>query len=206
MAREEELIKELRTRRSRLLDPDQDALTASIAVPVRLRGPGEGFELLYLLRAQRGDDPWSGHISFPGGKIDASDDGPRETAIRETREETSLDLTGAEYVCRLDDQATHLSKVHVAAFVFHLANGPEPTLSLNHEIQRAFWIPLAGLMDENRYVTTVVAGDWGKREVSAIDLLGDEGPVLWGLTYRFTAQVLACIGHRLPGGAEVQIS
>lgn len=205
MTREEELIEKLRTRRTKLLDPKKDALTASIAVPIRLCNTGEGLELLYLLRAQRGGDPWSGHISFPGGKIDASDKGPLETAIRETREETSLDLTQAECVCRLDDQATHLSKVHVAAFVFYLSNEPGLSLSLNHEIQRAFWVPLADLMDENRYVTTVVSGEWGKREVPAIDLPGDEGPVLWGLTYRFTAQILACIGHSIPGGTEVQI-
>lgn len=203
MTREAGLIEKLRTRRGRLLDPARDALTASIAVPVR--DTGEGLELLYLLRAQRVGDPWSGHISFPGGKIDASDKGPRETAIRETREETSLDLTGAECVCRLDDQATHLSKAHVAGFVFYLANGPDPSLALSREIQRAFWVPLADLMDERRYVTTVVAGEWGKRKVPAIDLPGAEGPVLWGLTYRFTAQILACIGHRLPGGTEVQI-
>ncbi len=203
MTKEEELIEKLRTTRGRLLDPDRDALTASVAVPAR--NTGEGLELLYLLRAQRAGDPWSGHISFPGGKIDASDRGPRETAIRETREETSLDLAGAECVCRLDDQATHLSNAHVAAFVFYLANGPEPSLSINHEIRRAFWIPLSDLMNEHRYIRTVVEGEWGKRKVPAIDLLGAEGPVLWGLTYRFTAQVLACIGHRLPGGDEVQI-
>ena len=156
MTRAQALIENLRTRRGRLLDPARDALTASIAVPLRPCGTGEGLELLYLLRAQRGGDPWSGHISFPGGKIDPSDAGPRETAIRETREETCLDLTRAEYICRLDDQATHLSKVHVAAFVYYLEHGS--ILSLNHEIQRAYWIPLADLMDEKRYVTAVVSG------------------------------------------------
>ena len=197
----EELIEKLRTIRCKLLDPDSSGLTASVAVPVR--NSGGGLELLYLLRAERGGDPWSGHISFPGGKIDVSDTGPREAAIRETREETSLDLTKAEIVCRLDDQATHFNRVHVAAFVFTVANAP--ALSLNHEIRNAFWIPLADLMDEGRYITTVVSGEWGKREVPAINLLSGEGPVLWGLTYRFTAQILACIGHRLPGGTDVQI-
>ncbi|MYD25279.1 MAG: CoA pyrophosphatase [Gemmatimonadetes bacterium] len=203
MTREQALVVKLRTRRGRLLDPAREALTASVALPLRMRGAGKGLELLYLLRARRGGDPWSGHISFPGGKIDASDASPRETAIRETREETRLDLTRAEYLCRLDDQATHLSKVHVAAFVYFIQRGT--MLSLNHEIQRAYWVPLTDLMDENRYVTTVVSGDWGERVVPAINLLGAEGPVLWGLTYRFTAQVLDCIGHPLPGGSEVQL-
>ena len=203
MTRAQALIENLRARRGRLLDPARDALTASVAVPLRLCGTGQGLELLYLLRAQRGGDPWSGHIGFPGGKIDPSDASPRETAIRETREETAINLDHADFVCRLDDQATHLSKVHVAAFVYYLENGS--ILSLNHEIQRAFWIPLTDLLDEKRYVTAVVSGDWGEREVPAIDLLDTEGPVLWGLTYRFTAQILARIGHRLPDGTEVQI-
>ena len=201
MIQAQELIDKLRNRPGRLLDPEAGALTASVAV--LLREVDGGLELLFLLRAQRDGDPWSGHISFPGGKIDASDENPRQTAIRETWEETGLDLARAECLCRLDDQATHLSKVHVAAFVFYLENGS--LLALNHEIQRAYWIPLADLIDENRYVTTVVAGEWGKREVAAIDILDGEGPVLWGLTYRFTAQVLACAGHLLPGGSELQL-
>ncbi len=195
------LVENLRKRPGRLLDPEDGALTAAVAV--LLRGTGKGTDLLFLQRAQREGDPWSGHISFPGGKIDAVDENPRHAAIRETREETAIDLDHADFVCRLDDQATHLSKVHVAGFVFYLANGSAP--NLNHEIQRAFWFPLADLMDEHRHVTTTVTGEWGEREVCAIDVLDGEGPVLWGLTYRFTAQVLACIGYRLPGGAEVQL-
>ena len=201
MIQSENLVEKLRNRRSRLLDPEAGALTAAVAV--LLRGAVGGTELLLLRRAQREGDPWSGHIGFPGGKIDASDESPRHTAIRETREETAIDLVHADFVCRLDDQATHLSKVHVAGFVFYLANGSD--LTLNHEIRNAFWFPLSNLMDENRYVTTTVTGEWGAREVCAIEVLEGEGPVLWGLTYRFTAQVLACAGHELPGGSEVQL-
>ena len=140
----ENLVEKLRNRRSRLLDPEADALTAAVAV--LLRGAAGGTELLFLQRAQREGDPWSGHISFPGGKIDASDENPRQAAIRETREETAIDLDHADFVCRLDDQATHLSKVRVAGFVFYLANGSD--LTLNHEIRNAFWFPLADLKDE----------------------------------------------------------
>ena len=201
MIQSENLVEKLRHRRSRLLDPEAGALAAAVAV--LLRGAAGGTELLFLQRVQRDGDPWSGHISFPGGKIDASDESPRHAAIRETREETAIDLDHADFVCRLDDQATNLSKVHVAGFVFYLANGSD--LTLNHEIRSAFWLPLSELMDADRYVTTTVAGEWGEREVCAIDLLDGKGPVLWGLTYRFTAQVLAGVGHELPGGSEVQL-
>lgn len=159
--------------------------------------------MLYLLRAHRAGDPWSGHISFPGGRIEVSDPGPREAAIRETLEETSLDLTQSSFVCRLDDQTTYFNRVNVAAFVFTVSN---PTkISLNPEISQAFWISLADLMDKKRHIKTVVSSEWGRREVPAIKLLDGEGPVLWGLTYRFTSQILACINHSLPGESELQI-
>ena len=201
MIRKKALLEKLRNRRGRTPDPTAGTLTAAVAVLLR-EAVGD-MELLFLVRARRDGDPWSGHIAFPGGRIDPEDERPLQTAIRETREETGLDLTRAEYVCRLDDQSAHLSKVHVAAFVFCLSQ--DSAMSLNHEIQDAFWFPLVGLMDQNRQVTTTVAGEWGEREVCAIDLLVGEGHVLWGLTYRFAAQVLACTGRQLPGGSEVQL-
>ena len=197
----EELLEALRIRRCTLLAPSLGRIVASVAILVREFGGG--LQLLYLLRTQRRGDPWSGHISFPGGKIEMSDDGPREAAIRETLEETSLDLTQENFVCRLDDQITNYKRVNVAAFVFTVSN--TISISFNQEISAGFWISLTDLMDRKRYIRTVVSGEWGKQEVPAIDLLDGEGPALWGLTYRFTSQILACVNHPLPGGAAVHI-
>ncbi|KAG5458036.1 MAG: hypothetical protein BJ554DRAFT_1822 [Olpidium bornovanus] len=49
-------------------------------------------EILFIKRATRAGDRWSGHVAFPGGKQEPSETA-RQTAERETREELGLDLT-----------------------------------------------------------------------------------------------------------------
>lgn len=49
-------------------------------------------EILFIKRAGRVGDRWSGHVAFPGGRRDPPDVDDRATAIRETREEVGLDL------------------------------------------------------------------------------------------------------------------
>lgn len=50
-------------------------------------------EVLFIKRAGRAGDRWSGHTALPGGKRDPQDADDVAAAIRETREEVGLDLT-----------------------------------------------------------------------------------------------------------------
>jgi 8-oxo-dGTP pyrophosphatase MutT (NUDIX family) len=52
-------------------------------------------ELLFIKRAGRAGDRWSGHTALPGGKRDPEDADDLAAAIRETREEVGLDLETA---------------------------------------------------------------------------------------------------------------
>ena len=63
----------------------------------------------------------------------------------------------------------------------------------------AFWTPVDVLLEPQRQLrrTFPFRGLEG-REYPALDLLGPGRPVLWGLTYRFTAQLLRLAGHCLP--------
>src|SRR3989442_10873051 len=84
---------------------------------------GGGLEALFIRRAQRADDPWSGQVALPGGRRDAGDADLFATAVRETREETGIDLAGAERLGRLDDlypRTPTLPPVVVRPFVFAL--------------------------------------------------------------------------------------
>ena len=48
------------------------------------------YRLLYIKRARRSGDPWSGHVSFPGGRGEPGDANVFATAGRELLEETGL--------------------------------------------------------------------------------------------------------------------
>ncbi|NCO50914.1 MAG: NUDIX domain-containing protein, partial [Deltaproteobacteria bacterium] len=61
-------------------------------------GANQAEELLFIRRAERENDPWSGDIAFPGGGIEAQDIDCRAAAERETREEIGLSLTQKEYL------------------------------------------------------------------------------------------------------------
>ena len=49
---------------------------------------------MLIQRSEEENDPWSGHMAFPGGGMDAIDnDDSLTTAIRETEEEVGLKLS-----------------------------------------------------------------------------------------------------------------
>ena len=79
----------LRDHRPQVADAP-DARPAAVAL-VLLDGP-QGIEILLIKRAERADDPWSGQIALPGGRYDVGDRDLEATAVRETREETGVDL------------------------------------------------------------------------------------------------------------------
>jgi hypothetical protein len=65
-----------------------------------LSQPWEGDpEVLFIKRAGRAGDRWSGHTALPGGKRDSTDADDLAAAIRETKEEVGLDLTRKGCFC-----------------------------------------------------------------------------------------------------------
>jgi 8-oxo-dGTP pyrophosphatase MutT (NUDIX family) len=171
-----------------------DARPAAVAL-VLLEGP-QGLEILLIRRAERADDPWSGQIALPGGRYDAGDPDLEATAVRETREETGVDLSGAERLGVLDDlypRASTLPPVVVRPFVFALAR--RAALVPSDEVQRAFWLPLGRLSDPGvrREVTLPLRG--GARTFPAY-LVDDE--LIWGMTERIVTPFMDLVGGLEP--------
>jgi 8-oxo-dGTP pyrophosphatase MutT (NUDIX family) len=175
-----------------------DAASARAAVAMILREKGQEVELLFIERASRSGDPWSGHMAFPGGRVGPADDGTREAAERETLEEVGLCLAGSTHLGRLDDlegRPRRREGMVVSAHVYHVAD-PGPLVP-NHEVREAFWFPLSGLLDRERHVRYPHAR-YGGKQLPGILVGVPERQIVWGLTYRFVDAFLAAIGRPLP--------
>jgi 8-oxo-dGTP pyrophosphatase MutT (NUDIX family) len=163
------------------------------AVALILVEQSGGLEALFIKRAARADDPWSGQVAFPGGRHDPGDSDLLATAIRETREETGVELSDAERLGVLDDlypRTTTLPPVRVRPFVFALpARRP---LVATAEVERAFWVGLARIVepDVRRDVKLLVGGV--ERVFPAYDLGED---VIWGMTERILTPFLQLLGY-----------
>lgn len=117
---------------------------ASVALIYRKADDG-GVELMFIQRARRQGDPWSGDMGFPGGRMQPEDATPRAAAERETLEETGVDLLRhGRFQARLSDLITrHHSRwrpMVVTPYVYQW-HGTQP-VTLNHEVEQIVWVPL----------------------------------------------------------------
>ena len=164
------------------------------AVALILVEDTNGLEALFIRRAERADDPWSGQVALPGGRHEPGDRDLLATAIRETQEETGVDLAAAERLGALDDlypRTPTLPPVVVRPFVFALER--RVVLVPSDEVQRAFWLPLQRLTDPavRREVTLTVQGV--ERTFPAY-LVADDA-LIWGLTERILTPFLHLTGQ-----------
>ncbi len=169
------------------------------AVAMVIREHQTGPEVLFIERARHDRDPWSGHMAFPGGRVDPGDPHARSAAERETLEEVGVRLARAEALGRLDDMQGHHAAAHpalvISAYVYHAAD-PEP-LDPNHEVEQAFWVPLRWLLDPERHVEHPMRLP-GRPPFPGIRVGDPDRHVVWGLTYRFLESFFEIVGHPLP--------
>jgi 8-oxo-dGTP pyrophosphatase MutT (NUDIX family) len=162
------------------------------AVAIVLHERAEGLEMLFIERAQRAGDPWSGHMAFPGGRMGPLDPDARAAAERETYEEVGVDLAKAELLGRLDDLDGPVMPLHLSAFVYHLE--APPRLVPNHEVREAFWVPVSRLLDPAHRVSH----PWGESSYPGV-LVGEPGRhVVWGLTRSLLERFFKILGRSLP--------
>jgi len=155
------------------------------AVSIMVRGTRFPSVLL-IKRAERTGDPWSGQIAFPGGKMQSGDETPRDTAIRETREEVGVDLSrGAEFLGYAPTATTHTGNLKVVPAVFMLKEGVE--ISPNEEVASYRWVDLEDLTAPKAKTTYRLNYDGGIVEMPAFRV---DDYVVWGLTHRILNSVL----------------
>lgn len=173
---------------------EADGEPARAAVAVTLRpADGDEVELLMIRRAEREGDPWSGQIALPGGRWSPNDESLLGTALRETWEETGVDLAATGLVLgtldELRPRTSTLPPIIITPVVVVLDH--QPALVLSDEVAEAFWVPLGLLGDpaHSRESSVHVRGaTW--RVPSFV--VGEH--VVWGLTERILRQLLARLG------------
>lgn len=163
--------------------------TRQAAVAIVVRDNGDCTEILFIKRADKEGDPWSGHMAFPGGHRDPIDYDLTAAAIRETMEETGLVLQRSQLIGELSQQRAaprgRTINMIIAPFVFHIEG--DPTFTPNHEVAEVVWGPMPAMIDgsihdiENHHI--------GAEQVPFNGYRLERGHFVWGLTYR-TLQTL----------------
>lgn len=172
----------------------KQAAVAAILREVREGDP----DILFIQRAEHPQDPWSGHMAFPGGRVDRDDASALEAAMRETREEVALDL--ALFATQIGELSHLMAISHgkiqpmvILPFVFELARDLEPKLVPSDEVQEVLWVPLSFLIDQNNRSTMT----WplaGKVPIT-MACYRYEGRTIWGLTLAMLDELLALLLH-----------
>jgi 8-oxo-dGTP pyrophosphatase MutT (NUDIX family) len=161
------------------------------AVAALLHDTPERTRVLLMKRVDRDGDPWSGHISLPGGGFHAHEDSSLLiTAIRETREELGFELQREQCLGSLSPLGPRSAgpiPIEVTPFVFRCSEPPE--IACGPEALAAFWLPLdvalSGALDK----PFVYPGS--QMTFPSWDY---EGHVIWGLTRRILDDLVAAAG------------
>ncbi|NLY95503.1 MAG: CoA pyrophosphatase [Myxococcales bacterium] len=140
-------------------------------------------EVLFIRRAERPGDPWSGHMAFPGGRKEPGDPDLVHTAERETFEE--LGFVPSEFgrlVGRLDDVEAVARGRRVGMIVrpYVYVVERDPRLRPNEEVAEAFWSPLRPMLEGRVDTVRPYVLDGKELALPAYDL---GGRIVWGLTY-----------------------
>jgi 8-oxo-dGTP pyrophosphatase MutT (NUDIX family) len=177
----------LASRRGATIAAEGTARYAAIALVLRYAG-ATGPELLLIKRAEVEHDPWSGHIACPGGRREPSDRDLEQTAVRETWEETGIDLArDGRVLGTLDDitpRTPSLPPLVIRPFVAVVA--PDVPLVESPEVAEVFWVPLSAIRETAQWGRAFVPiRGVGEREE---DVFRHGGHTVWGLTHRALGQ------------------
>jgi 8-oxo-dGTP pyrophosphatase MutT (NUDIX family) len=150
---------------------------AAVLVPL-LAAPGGGPRLILTKRSSRLKHH-PGQIAFPGGKVDAGDDGPVSAALREAREEIGLDPANVEVLGALPPHET-VTGFTVTPFVARL-HAPFDPVPEAGEVDEVFDLPFAHVTDPANYVIESRLWRGMRRHYYAVPW----GPYyIWGATAR----------------------
>ena len=119
---------------------------AAVLIPIVERDEG-----LTMLLTKRSEDlpVHPGQVSFPGGRAESRDDGPVDTALRETEEEVGIHRRHIDVVGQLDLYRTRTG--FEITPVVGLLTPPFDMRAEPMEVQEIFEVPLAFFLDRGNH-------------------------------------------------------
>ena len=147
---------------------------AAVLVPIVHRPAGL---TVLLTRRSAHLSSHAGQVAFPGGRIDDTDDGPVDAALRETEEETGIPREFVTPVGLLDPYETGSGFV-IIPVVGVLREGCTPVASPD-EVDEIFEVPFAFLMDVANHQSH--SGFWAGQE-RRYYAMPYESHNIWGAT------------------------
>lgn len=147
---------------------------AAVLVPLVARG-----QVPTVLLTRRTDHlhHHPGQISFPGGRVEAADTSPIDTALRETQEEIGLDRRHIELIGTLPDYLTGTG-FRVTPVVGLVTPPFELTLDA-FEVAEAFEVPLSHFLDPANHEQHSIVHEGRVRQFHAMPY---QGYFIWGAT------------------------
>ncbi len=185
---------------ARVLSDPADARPAAVLVLFgELEGTGPlatAHDLDVLLqRRATGLGSHAGQISFPGGRLEPVDRGPREAALREAVEETGLDPRGVDILGTLPPLPVPVSN-HLVTPVPAWWTRPSQVAAVDHaETVDVFRVSVSALLDpKNR--ASVEHTRWGRTIRTPAFVV--DGVLVWGFTGIVLARMFDALGWAVP--------
>ena len=183
---------------------EPQASTRQAAVAIILRPTDTLCDVLFIQRAEKDGDPWSGQMAFPGGHLEDDDDGLKGAAMRETQEEIGLDLSDAEYLGAMDHERAQprgrVLNMLIAPHVF-LIEG-DPVFNPNYEVAEVVWAPMDQLLANSLHDTHTYP--IANRPTICNGYRLERGHFVWGLTYRMLKSFFSTLDAQWQPPVEVE--
>jgi len=122
-----------------------------------------------------------GQVSFPGGAREASDQTPKDTALRETMEEIGISPENIVTLGELPSMKT-ITHYYITPIV-GIVRWPIPITLAEDEVERVFTVPVSWLSDSKHHQKRPYEGIGNQiREVIFYDIY--DGETIWELRQR----------------------